>query len=624
MSFLKLRKLVPICLVVVLSFLLVMPHTFAAPKAQTDYPLISKANPSSYYDVIVVGTDPEGVVAAISAARNKLKVLLIDGGNRKVLGGLMTLGWLNSLDLNKSPNISKKFPSPFLNQGIFLEWYKEINSTSFDVKRATQAFHKMVLSEPNIDVMMNLKQIDPVMQENKIIGISLVTDTGKPLTIRAGAVIDATQNADIAAAAGVPYTVNWEDIGEPDVRVAVTLVFKLSGVTDAVWKELQKNGVGFDKQSIWGYSDAREYKSSNPTRVKMRGLNIGRQNDNTLLINSMQIYDIDPLDPKSIKEGLELGKKEAPLIVNYLKKKYKVFSKLTYAGTAPELYVRESRHIQGEYRLTIADLMNNRDHWDAIAYGAYEADIQTINHTSSGSIIMNPKQYGVPFRSLVPKEIDGLLVVGRSASFDTLAHGSARVIPLGMATGEAAGAAVKLAKERNLSFRQLSKSWNDIVELRKRLTKQGMNLKMVDFAKPSYTKHKYYNGLLTAVSLFITSGGYLNEGWKLDEPAKEKILLATAQRLHKMYPEQFANMDYGWDKDLAVSSTVSLDRAAYFFALITSLDTTEDEALNELVERGWIGKSIVNGIKNNKALTNGELFMILRDVLDYYLGVTFK
>ena len=110
-----------------------------------------------------------------------------------------------------------------------------------------------------------------------------------------------------------------------------------------------------------------------------------------------------------------------------------------------ELYVRESRHIYGEYRLTLADVMENRDHWDVIGYGSYDIDIQSTSVGNPGTIMLSPIQYGVPFRSLVPLKVDGLLVVGRAASFDTIPHGSARVVPLGMAEGEAAGAAVKLA-----------------------------------------------------------------------------------------------------------------------------------------------------------------------------------
>ena len=227
--------------------------------------------PKSRYDVIVAGTDPEGVMAAVSAARNGLSVLLADTREQKVLGGLMTLGWLNSLDLNKSPAISWRHPLPYLNKGLFHEWYQYVGGTSFDVNRAASAFHKMVLDEPNIDLLLGARSMEPVLVGRTVTGMQFVKEDGTLLIVRANAVIDATQDGDIAALAGVPHTYGREDLGEPDVNMAVTLVIKLDGVTDEVWREMRSYpGVGSDARSIWGYADAREYPSSNPTRVKMR------------------------------------------------------------------------------------------------------------------------------------------------------------------------------------------------------------------------------------------------------------------------------------------------------------------------------------------------------------------
>ncbi|MFC5530749.1 FAD-dependent oxidoreductase [Cohnella yongneupensis] len=590
-------------------------------------PITSVLAPKSYYDVIVVGTDPEGVTAAVSAARNGLKVLLVEPrGQRSILGGLMTLGWLNSLDLNKSPLISSKYPAPYLNKGIFQEWYQLIEGTSFDVKRAASAFQKLVQDEPNIDVLMNVKSVDPIISNQAIVGIHIVKADQSSLDIQAGSVIDATQDADIAAAAGAPYTMGRQDIGEPDARMAVTLVFKLSGVTDKVWQEMKQRvgpGGGSDARSIWGYSEAKDYPSSDPTRIKMRGLNIGRQDDNTILINSMQIYGINPLDPASLQEGMQLGAKEAPLIVDYLKKKFPPFKSLKYAGVAPELYVRETRHIIGEYRLRMSDLMDNRDYWDAIAYGSYEVDIQSLSATSGGAIMMLPEQYGVPFRTLVPKVIDGLLVVGRSASFDSLPHGSARVIPLGMATGQAAGVAAKLAKERNLTFRQLSASRPAIAELRSRLTKQGMDLAMRPFAKPDYAKHPDYVGLLMATSLSLTAGGYKNDAWKLDTAANPALLLNSVRRLQLMYPLKFNTNIDGLLTIEKPPAPLTLEQTAYLMAKMMGINVEPDAALKEMTDHYWISRNTVNGIKDAGQLTNGELFMIINDVLVNY-GIVIK
>lgn len=624
-------KYVRTLLMLAIAVFFLIPQPFVASyrvKIQP-HPLASVGAVASAYDAVVVGTDPEGIMAAISAARNGLKVLLVEPRKRNMLGGLLTMGELNSLDNNKSPVINSKYPEKTLNGGLFQEWYRMVEGTSFDVVRAANVFQKMVQDEPNIDLLMNAK-VRPVLEGQKITGVRIVRDNGKEQKIRTGAVIDATQDADFAAEAGAPYTLLREDLGESaDTRIAVTLVFKIGGVTEDVWQEMRKHvgpGGGSDERSIWGYGDARKYQSSNPDRVRIRSLNIGRQDDNTILLNTMQVFGIDPLDPASLAEGIRIGKKEAPLIVDYLKKKYKPFRNVTYEGVAPELYVRESRHIIGEYRLTIADLMDNKDFPDAIAYGSYEVDIQGFSTSqpgsvTAGSILMSPEQYGVPFRTLVPQKIDGLLVVGRSASFDTLPHGSARVVPLGMATGEAAGAAVKLAKDKNKSFRELSRSSAYMKELRDRLTKQGMDLRMRPFHKPAYTKHKNYEGLLTAVSLYAVVGDYKNDKWALDAASNPVRFVNVIRRLQKKFPEPFSssiNIADLMGKD--GKAALKWEDVAYLLTRIAGASVPKAQASDWLIDQGWVRKQTVKDFKNPQKLTNGETFMVIRDLVEDVAG----
>lgn len=590
-------------------------------------PVVSAERIADEYDVIVAGTDPEGIMAAISASRNGLKVLLVENRDRSVLGGLMTLGWLNTLDLNKAPVKYRLWKDPvYLNKGLFQEWYNGIQGTSFDVNRAANLFNRMVSAEDNIDLLMHARTMEPVLEGNQVAGMRLETGDGRgEIVVRAKAIIDATQDADVAAAAGAAYTFGREDLGEPEARMAVTLVFKLSGVTDEVWRKMKRfDNTGFDSRSIWGYQQAREYVSSDSARVQMRNLNIGREDGDTVLINSMQIYGIDPLDPESVSEGLRIGEKEAPLIVEFLKTRFEQFRSVEFAGTAPELYVRETRHILGEYRLTMADLLDNRDHWDAIAYGAYEVDIQSLDANNKGTILMVPKQYGVPFRSLVPLKVDGLLVVGRSASFDTLPHGSARVIPLGMATGEAAGAAVKLALERGVSLRELSLSREAMAELRQRLTKQGMDLTMRSFAPPAYTKHEAYPGLAAAASLALASGGYGND-WKLDETTNPQRFLNQMRTLQKRYPELIRRtLTASSVGGASAKEALGLDLAAYMIAQAADLAADRQTALQALAERGWIRGETIANLTDRERLTNGDAFMLVRDLVQYGAGVVFE
>ena len=437
------------------------------------------------YDVIVVGTDPEGVAAAVSAARNGLSTLLVDGRNREILGGLMTLGWINSLDMNYSTSKTLLGKDDVWNKGFFSEWYAKIEGDSFDVNTAANAFYDAVKNEKNIDVLMKTKKIDPLLSSDKhaVQGATITLENGSTQTVKAASVIDATQDGDFAAAAGVPFTIGHEDIGDPQSKMAVTLAFRLKNVTPEVWNMMAQrlNGddnpdTGVNEVSVFGYGEMSAYPPINKERAKMRGFNMGRQNDNTVLINALQIFNVDRFDPKSVQEAFDIGNKELPNIVAYMKKTFPEFATIELDGSAPELYVRETRHMQGEYRLNIVDVCTNADQWDRIGFGSYAVDIQRTSPTDSGNVVCKPKQYAIPFRSIVPLKVDGLLVVGRAASYDTLPHGSARVMPTGMAEGEAAGVAVSIAKAENKTFRQLSASKDSIAKLQAQLNKQGMEV----------------------------------------------------------------------------------------------------------------------------------------------------
>jgi hypothetical protein len=581
------------------------------------------------YDVIVVGTDPEGITAAVSAARNGLSTLLVDGRDREILGGLMTLGWLNTIDMNYTPEqpmLGGKHS--FFNKGLFAEWYNQVEGDSFDVITAANAFNEMVKKEKNIDLLLKTKAIEPLLASGNVgnsllQGINVTKADGSKQTIRAQSVIDATQDADIATAAGVPYTYGRQDIGDPNSKMAVTLVFRLKNVTPDVWKQIKKRlnddndgGTGANEVSAWGYGELYNYPEVNKGRVKMRGLNIGRQNNDTALINALQIFGIDGVDPKSRQDAFEIGKKELPHVIDFIKKKYPEFASVELDATAPELYVRETRHIQGEYRLSMMDLLENRDQWDRIAFGSYQIDIQRTSAADNGAIVSHPIQYAVPFRSIVPLKVDGLLVVGRSSSYDTLPHGSARVIPLGMAEGEAAGAAVKVAQEKKLTFRQLSSSKDDISALQERINKQGMDVKPFVIKPQPYMLHKDYDGLKAVVGMGLWTGSYNND-FKLDEASNPERMLNLVLGTKRNIPNGFqgdakpatAKLD-----DSAKKGALSLDQAAYTITLALGSNASAGNALGELTQKGLISQASVNLIGNKQSLSNGDTFMLIKDV----------
>lgn len=472
------------------------------------------------YDVIVVGTEPEGIAAAVSAARNGMKTLLL--GEDEALGGLMTIGELNFIDMCESRD------STLLTQGFFKEFYDAVGGSAFDITEARNFFLSVVTAEPLLTLRTQNQFVEPIMNGNTIVGVRM-DENGVERVYYGSRLIDATVDADVAAAAGVPYTYAGEDIGEKDRQMGVTLVFELSGVNwtkvslHLNWQrfkaEVLKQGaadMGATKKTAWGYTEEGYAYEPHDSMMRLRGFNIARQNNGNVLINALIIFGVDPLSDESKAEGIARAQAEMEYLIPYIQENFTGFENAELVATAEQLYVRESRHIIGEYQLTIDDVLENRDQWDKIAIGAYPVDVQPTATQTYGTVIGSPDRYAIPFRCLVPKIVDNLLVVGRSASYKSLAAGSARVIPIGMAEGEAAGVAAAYSVNNQTDFRTMSQDKNAISRVQDTLKKQGAYLD--DFTvHEDFMDHWAYPGVKVLRSLGILDGGYSND-YKLDEP----------------------------------------------------------------------------------------------------------
>ena len=472
------------------------------------------------YDVIVVGTEPEGIAAAVSAARNGMKTLLL--GEDKALGGLMTIGELNFIDMCESRD------STLLTQGFFKEFYDAVGGSAFDITEARNFFLEVATAEPLLTLRTENQFVAPIMDGSTVTGVRM-NEGGAERNYYGSRIIDATVDADVAAAAGVPYTYAGEDIGEKDRQMGVTLVFELSGVNwnkvsmHLNWQrfkaEILKQGtpdMGATKKTAWGYTEEGYAYEPKDDMMRLRGFNIARQNNGNVLINALIIFGVDPLSDESKAQGIARAQAEMEYLIPYIRENFKGFEKAQLVKTADQLYVRESRHTIGEYQLTIDDVLENRDQWDKIAIGAYPVDVQPTATQTYGTVIGSPDRYAIPFRSLVPLQADNLLVVGRSASYKSLAAGSARVIPIGMAEGEAAGVAAAYSVNNQLDFRAMSKDKEAIASVQETLKQQGAYLEDFEVHEP-IMDHWAYPGVKVLRSLGILDGGYSNE-YKLDEP----------------------------------------------------------------------------------------------------------
>ena len=467
----------------------------------------------SDYDVIVVGSDPEGIAAALSAARNGMKTLLLSKDSTP--GGLYTLGALNFIDVPETRD------GTLLVGGIYEEFVNAVGGSGFDIVNAANVFNDMLTAEDNLTVRYGAKFQEPVMNGNTITGVTVLEEGDMLVTYNAPYIIDATQDGDVAAAAGAPYTYAGEDIGERDREMGVTLVFRVSGVNwDSMCRYLTiKRGIGeiFNKSTsmgvsgntAWGFSDEGYAYEPSDEAMRLRGFNMAKQDNGDVLVNALLIFDVDPLDEASREEGIARAKAELENIIPYLQDEFWGFGDCELAGTAEDLYVRESRHITCEYNLTIDDVLENRDQDDRIAVTSYPVDVQPTKTQTYGTVVGYPDQYAVGYKSLVPQDVDGLLVVGRAAGYTSLAAGSARIVPTGMACGEAAGVAVAVAKAQSATPRDLVDDDAAIAEIQEKLTAQGAKLDHTQ-THEDVMDHWAYPGVKVLRSLGVLDGGYDN------------------------------------------------------------------------------------------------------------------
>ena len=236
-----------------------------------------------------------------------------------------------------------------------------------------------------------------------------------------------------------------------------------------------------------------------------------------MLINALVIFDVDALDAESRAEGIARGQKELLRIVEYMNENCVGFEKAELVDTAEQLYVRETRHIRCEDTLTIDDVLENRSQEAAIAVSNYPVDVQATKTQTYGTVVGFPDQYEIGLGSLIPQNIDSLMIVGRAAGYTSMAAGSARIVPTGMACAQAAGVAarVTLEDENIRVLRDLLASDADIAEIQQLLRDQGARLDHTE-THEAVMDHWAYDGLKVIRSMGFADGGYDND-YRLDE-----------------------------------------------------------------------------------------------------------
>ena len=447
------------------------------------------------FDVVVLGAGPGGLAAALAAGRGGAKVLLVEkngylGGNMAI--GLPLLGFLDK-DGNKVIG------------GIADEFMKDMASYETAYGRAASehkvcpmhnsvtlydhelfkivALHKVL--DAGIEVLFHT-DIESVNVENAEIREITLRGKGYRIFVKAKIYIDASGDGDMAYLAGASYEKGQKDTG---ILQPPTMMFTLSGVDiDRTIDYLAENPDQMDRSKTidcaGGY-DADFFRSDpNFVMVAMRKLfaqlreqgKMPVNRENIIVINSLLPGEVhmnctrhlgtDGSDVFSVTRAEIEGYLQIEKFVETLHQYVPGFEKCYISQIYPSLGIRESRRFSGIRQLTESDVVNGVFNEETIGIGSYCVDIHAGDGLST--IFTKIPAYGIPYGITVSDEIEGLMFAGRCASMDAVAMSSARVMPICMAIGEAAGVGAALAIKQGISPREV-----DVSQSRKILLDAG-------------------------------------------------------------------------------------------------------------------------------------------------------
>lgn len=413
-------------------------------------------------DVLVVGSGPGGLAAALAAARAGVEVTLVErfgcfGGNITVVG-VEGLAWYRHEKTVEANGIGREFEERAKAMGAAVP---ESQSLSYELdSEGFKLVADALVEEAGIHGMLHRSFVAPVMEGDRIAGIIVESKAGRE-AILAKVVIDATGDADVATRCGAPAAKTAAEHMQ-----AASVMFHLAGVNKAEFMaEVKADPQTYKDWSTGEWTvetDGKEDDMFSPFLKKPfakaieeglipKHLNTiagtwGAIHDTGELtyMNLIHLGGIDGTDPDSMTRGEIEGRKQAMLAIEALRRFMPGCKGVRLRNFGMTIGIRDTRKIDAVYNMTEADVRHEGRFEDSI--GIYPEFIDGYGIL----IIPTTGRYmHVPYRSMLPKGVKGLLVTGRAIGGDMVAHAATRNMACCAVAGQGAGVAAAQAVKSN-------------------------------------------------------------------------------------------------------------------------------------------------------------------------------
>ncbi len=416
------------------------------------------------FDLIVVGGGQAGCAAALAGARDGLSVLIVEAAG--ALGGSATNCLVNPfMPYTTTIEENGEQKKLALRDGLFTEIHNALNEDGvFSKPHASVTFNeeslKVILdrkmAEAGVRVLFHATLCGVQTEGRRIASVSAAT-VGGVLTFSADTFIDATGDATLSVYAGCPCR-----LGRPADSLCqpMTTCFRVCNIdTDGFWKSHKEINALYKKLQAEG-------KIKNP---RENVLVFGTLIPGVLHFNTTRVVKHDPSDAFSVSEAEAIAREQVVEMVDFLKENFECCKNASLVSTAASIGVRESRMIEARHVLDQDEIVAGTHFPDGIAAGNYDIDIHSPDGTGTSHYYFPAGvYYTIPYRSLLPKDLDNLVVAGRCIGATHEAQASIRIMPICICLGEAAGTAAALAKKAGVAVADV-----DTDALRTRLREKG-------------------------------------------------------------------------------------------------------------------------------------------------------